>query len=46
LKAFELDVSAGTETLILATILGAIIPIGLIGWVITTVTARRRKHKP
>ena len=46
LKAFELDVSAGTETLILTTIVAAIIPVGLIGWAITTVSARRRKHKP
>ncbi|HXZ90051.1 MAG TPA: hypothetical protein VEG61_03215 [Candidatus Dormibacteraeota bacterium] len=46
LKAFELDITAGTETLILATILGSLPPIGLIGWAITTVTARRRKHKP
>ena len=45
-QAFELDISAGTGTLILATIVGAIPPIGLIGWAITTVTARRRKHKP
>ena len=45
-QAFELDISAGTETLILATIIGAIVPIGLIGWAFATVSARRRKHKP
>jgi hypothetical protein len=45
-QAFELDVSAGAGTLILATMVGAIPPIGLIGWAIATVSARRRKHKP
>ena len=46
LKAFELDVGAGTDSLILATVVGAIPPIFLIGWAIATVSARRRKHKP
>jgi hypothetical protein len=46
LKAFELDVGAGTDSLILATVVGAIPPICLIGWAIATVSARRRKHKP
>jgi hypothetical protein len=45
-QAFELDVGAGVQTLILATIIGAIVPIGLIGWAIATVSTRRRKHKP
>ena len=45
-QAFELDIGAGTETLILATIVGAIPPIALIGWAMATVSARRRKHKP
>jgi len=44
--AFELNVRAGMETLILATIVGAIPPIALIGWALATVSARRRKHKP
>jgi hypothetical protein len=46
LNAYELDVGAGTQALILATILGGIVPIGLVGWAIATITARRRKHKP
>ena len=45
-QAFELDVGAGVGILILATITGAIVPIGLIGWAIATVSTRRRKHKP
>ena len=45
-KAFELDVGAGVESLVLATVFGAIVPIGLIGWAIATVSSRRRKHKP
>lgn len=45
-NAFQLNVSAGTETLILATIVGALPPIALIGWAIATVSTRRRKHKP
>lgn len=45
-KAFELDVGAGTQTLILATIIGALPPIILISWAIATVSTRRRKHKP
>ncbi len=45
-KAFKLDVGAGVQSLILATIIGAIIPIGLIGWAIATISGRRRKHKP
>jgi hypothetical protein len=44
--AFQLDVSAGTETLILATIVGALPPIALIGWAIAAISTRRRKHKP
>jgi len=44
--AFELNVRAGMETLILATIVGAIPPIALIGWALATVSTRRRKHKP
>jgi hypothetical protein len=44
--AFELDVGAGTQTLILASIIGAIPAIALLGWAIATVTARRRKYKP
>ena len=46
LKAYELDVGAGTQTLILATILGGIVPIALLAWAIATITTRRRKHKP
>lgn len=45
-QAFELDIGAGVQTLILATMIGAIPPIALIGWAIATVSARRRKHKP
>jgi hypothetical protein len=45
-KAFDLDVGAGTQTLILASIIGAIPAIALLGWAIATVTARRRKYKP
>lgn len=45
-KAFELDVGAGVQSLILATIIGAILPIGLIGWAIAAVSGKRRKHKP
>jgi len=45
-NAFRLDVGAGTQTLILASIIGAIPPIALLGWAIATVTARRRKYKP
>jgi hypothetical protein len=45
-QAFELDVGAGTQTLMLASIIGAIPPIIIVGWAIATVTARRRKYKP
>jgi hypothetical protein len=45
-KAYELEIGAGTQTLILATILGGIVPIALLAWAIATITTRRRKHKP
>jgi hypothetical protein len=45
-KAFELDVGAGAQTLMLASIIGAIPVIALLGWAIATVSARRRKYKP
>jgi hypothetical protein len=45
-QAFVVDVGAGSQTLILASIIGAIPPIIILGWAIATVTARRRKYKP
>jgi hypothetical protein len=45
-QAFELDVGAGSQTLILASIIGAIPAIVILGWAIATVTSRRRKYKP
>lgn len=45
-NAFELDVGAGTQTLIVASVIGAIPPIVLLGWAFATVSARRRKYKP
>ena len=45
-NAYEVDVGAGTQTLILATILGAVVPAALVGWAIVTISGRRRKHKP
>jgi hypothetical protein len=45
-QAFELDVGAGSQTLILASIIGAVPAIVILGWAIATVTARRRKYKP
>jgi len=44
--AFLLNVRAGAQTLILATMVGALPPIAVIGWALATVLARRRKHKP
>ncbi len=45
-QAFELDIGAGSQILILASIIGAVPPIIIVGWAIATVTARRRKYKP
>jgi hypothetical protein len=45
-EAFELDVGAGSQMVILASMIGAIPPIVILGWAIATVTARRRKYKP
>jgi len=45
-QAFELDVGAGSETLILVSIIGAIPAIALVGWAFATISARRRKYKP
>jgi hypothetical protein len=39
-------VGAGSQTLILASIIGAVPAIVILGWAIATVTARRRKYKP
>ena len=35
-----------TENLIIAGILGALIPIGLLIWAFATISTRRRKHRP
>ena len=43
---FKLDVGAGTQALMLASVIGAIPPIAILGWAIATVSARRRKYKP
>ncbi len=45
-NAYELDVGAGIGALILSTVIGAIVPIALLGWAIATVSKRRRQHKP
>lgn len=45
-NAYELDVGAGSGALVLATVVGGLVPIGLLGWAIATVSKRRRKHKP
>jgi hypothetical protein len=45
-QAFVANVGAGSQTLILASIIGAIPAIIILGWAIATVTARRRKYKP
>lgn len=43
---FKVDVGAGTQALMLASVIGAIPPIAIVGWAIATVSARRRKYKP
>ena len=45
-NAYELDVGAGTGALVLATVIGGLVPIGLLGWAIATISKRRRTHKP
>ena len=45
-NAFKLNVGAGRDILILASVIGAIPPIVIVGWAIATVSARRRKYKP
>lgn len=45
-NAYDLEIGAGTQTLILAAIIAAIVPIALLGWAIFAITARRRKYKP
>jgi len=35
-----------TQNLIIAGIVGALIPIGLIAWAFATISTRKRKHKP
>jgi len=44
--AYELAIGAGTQTLILAAIIGAVVPIALVAWAVFAITARRRKYKP
>ena len=45
-NAYELAIGAGTQTLILAAIIGAVVPIALVAWAVFAITARRRKYKP
>lgn len=45
-KAYELDVGAGTQTLMLASVIGSVPAIAIVVWAIVTVTARKRKYKP
>jgi hypothetical protein len=45
-NAYDLAVGAAIGALIMAAILGGIVPIALSIWAILTVTAKRRKHKP
>ena len=45
-NAYELDVGAGSGALVLATVIGGLVPIGLLGWAIATISKRRRTHKP
>jgi len=45
-NAYELDVGAGIGSLILASVIGALVPIALLSWAIVTISKRRRKHKP
>jgi len=35
-----------TQNLIIAGIVGALVPIGLLAWAFATISTRRRKHKP
>jgi hypothetical protein len=35
-----------TENLIIAGIVGALIPVGLLIWAFATISTRRRKHRP
>jgi len=48
--AYNLKISppppAVTQRLIIAGIIGALIPIGLLIWAVATISTRRRKHKP
>ena len=49
-NAYNLKISppptAFTQRLIIAGIIGALIPIGLLIWAVATISTRRRKHRP
>jgi len=44
--ALEMTVTTPISLLVLAAIVGVIVPASLLGWAMMTVTKKRRKHKP
>jgi len=44
--ALEMTVTTPINLLVLAAIIGVIVPASLLGWAMLTVTKKRRKHKP
>jgi hypothetical protein len=50
MDAFNLKIASVprvvTRNLIIAGIIGTLIPIGLLVWAFATISARRRKHRP